>query len=136
MTYIVQAIPALKCIEVAHGGGLVTRKQVEQARQEFIELSRKTGLIDALMDGSKMSFIESLVEVAHSAEVFSRAELSRKSRFAVVFPKSALARRGAVLYIDSCIRHGWEARGFDCRDEAVDWLRSSSRHDHAAGVVE
>jgi hypothetical protein len=109
----------------------VTGTELREAASERIRLQKETGTMSVLVDASGIEHM-----VAGTMDVFGlpdelyvSKEANRKSRIALVFPRSRKEREAVKFFENACANRGWRVKAFEERQAAVDWLRETKPSD-------
>ena len=107
--------------------GPISGTDMHAASSETIALQKRTGLTLFLVDAGSWTLTAATADIYKlPAETYGRENVDPRTRIAIVTPRDASARQGALFYEDACRNRGWNARVFDDRAAAVEWLLQAS----------
>ena len=109
-------------VEIVYSGA-ITAQTLRAATAEALALQKRTGALNFLINADGWDLSASLVDVYElPAKTYWQEDLDRRTRIALIRPHAASAEQGALFFQDACRNRGWNARVFDNRAAAIDWL--------------
>ena len=103
--------------------GPIAAADMHAASAETIDLQKRTRLNRFLIDADSWALDASTSDIYKlPAETYGKEKVDPRTRIAILMPRHESARRGALFYEDACRNRGWNARVFDDRAAAVEWL--------------
>jgi hypothetical protein len=114
--------PVLGIIEITHSGPM-TATEMKEATSKSILLGKEADTTRFLIDASEMILAASVVDILKlPAEQYEKEGADRRSRVAVILPRSKKEIEAVQFYETACRNRGWFVMLFTERQSAVDWL--------------
>lgn len=108
--------------------GAIGGDALRNATTEAIALQKRTGALRFLIDANGWDLEASVVDIYQlPGETYWREGLDKQTRMALILPAALNARRGALFFEDACLNRGWNARVFQDRRAALEWLWNRKR---------
>jgi hypothetical protein len=122
MTWYVRHDTSLGIIEVTYAG-LVDGSDLWEACSRRIVLEQQTGSHAVLVDASEIDLVATVLDVfSLPAKLYEEKRADRKTRIALVLPRSEKAIEFAKFYETACTNRGWSVKVFQDRQGAIEWL--------------
>jgi hypothetical protein len=106
--------------------GRVTIDEFRDAVARRVSLSKETGVEKILIDTSGVT--ESPVRMMDIYSLpdsfYAEQGVSKRSRMALVLPRTSKEREIAKFFEDACCNRGWTVMSFEERQDAIDWLQA------------
>lgn len=113
----------LSIIELVFAGRN-TGQDLRESTSEAIALSKQQGCLKFLVDATDIELGATLFDLHDlPATQYKVENLDRRSRAALVLPKSPKEQVDAEFYETACNNHGWRVKSFRTRDEGIEWLK-------------
>ena len=102
--------------------GIATREYLVKEAVQAIALAKENDCGLFLCDYSRSDVNFSVTDVYDLPELYAAEGLERSARIAVISPQSKAGARVAQFHETVSVNRGWNARLFDERQDALDWL--------------
>ena len=122
MPYTINHEPALGILEVKFYGA-ITAPILRESNAECIAMQKRTGATGFLVDADGWELTAPMVDVYElPAKFYQQENLDRRTRIAILQPKTERSGQAANFFLDVCHNRGWHARIFADRAAAMEWL--------------
>lgn len=102
--------------------GLVTEEDLHKSRRSVSKICREQNLRDILVDARAITSLPSITPLFQHGVHLNEHDILRPARFAVVV--SDTSRKEAHFIETVATNRGANLRNFECRDQALAWLKS------------
>ncbi len=125
MTWTLEFNSVLRIIDLVYVGH-VTGPEMREATTKAIALGKEKGILEVLVDGMEVDLAPSIIDLFELPDKQYLAEgKSRRSRIALVLPKSPEVKKAARFYENACVNRGWKVQSYPNRDDAIEWLKGT-----------
>ena len=105
--------------------GAITPADLWSSAAEAIALQKARGIWRFLVDSPDWNLTATIIDLYDlPTREYTKADLDRRSRIAIVQPNNEKALEGARFYENACRNRGWNARVHPDRKSALEWLEA------------
>ena len=123
MGYSIEYNDSLGIIELLFEG-TVLGEELRLSTNDSLALQIRHKVDSILVDSKDLDSAPHLDEFRHLTQQYEKDRLRRSTKIALVLPGLESEQSKAHFYVRFCKNRGWNARLFETRSEAIDWLTS------------
>ena len=135
MAWTLEYNTTLSIIEIVFAGK-ITASDLEELTTKRIKMCKEKDILEVLIDATEQELAASLFDIFQlpDKQYFSEG-MDRKTRVALVMPKSPKSLEAAQFYETACVNRGWDVKLLPHRDEAIEWLKATNTSALRSGTL-